>query len=408
MSQKPILPYLLTFVSASAIAAEDPGGVVPFLMLLALGVPLVILLAVGWIAGGAKGMGIALLVYAVGIGLLLFPPFTRDLGVKSDIRLAREAQHDSCLMEAGELIASPDFAPSRILVSLHANTSSSLPKLQFNAKDSSAQVEYVNSTPAHMHPSEVLVRISNIKRAIRGTDNRHLVGYETIVHDSAGKLLAKRVNFVGCFHEIEEQAIERLLRRTLGLTHVLLKSSHEGEELVLAEYPIAAISQAESGSFVPNRSVHTGIPRSVLTEWGCTLEEKKVQPFDSVNPYSILQDVKCPRHVEIGPQFKYQVDLGNRWLLVGEPYSVSDREDAELGGLVVEERDRQGSILGRWLIRLPRPGVGSPLDLEDAQMIRDRIKLTWVFAFGKGKRDSDGNKTFGSRLRMEIPVRHAN
>ncbi len=401
-----IFLVLLGSLSANAVAVPvDPGGVAGLIVVTIVVAPLIFLILIGAFAAGIRGVAGGLVIYVIGFVIVMYPAHQRSQQNLIEYEKESEVWSRACLQEAGEY-GEPISGPvDKVLVHIDPLLEGYWAAPKFAGKDAAPWTQFISSAQRELTPGQVLVDIQLIDRSIEGAGTRRLEGFETVIKDSAGRLVGKRINFIrasdSCLAEREERAVEGFLRRTLGIQSVLF-SSVRAEELVTTEYPIGKLYAPEKGVFAPNPAIRTGNLNTIVpSAWGCKFDKNVGGPDlikcpDSANNLVHDQDLQWAKAV---------VDTGSTWVVLIDPALTNNANNGYLDRAVFEHRDRNGHPLKRIMVRFPRIEGLRFFTLADVQIMPDRME---VVLFTKVCSKPQGPTQPCERIRLSIPTQEVN
>lgn len=398
------LAFLTLLSPPSFAGTADPSGVAELILITIFVAPLIVLVLIGAASGGIRGVAIGAVIYLVGLASFMYPAHQRSQQNLVEYNKESEIWSEACLREAGETGKPLPFPIDKVLVHIDPLLEKSWFAPKYAGTDSAPWTQFIASIPERLAPGEALVDIRLIDRNIEGAGTRRLQGVETEIRDSAGKFRGKRTNFIrvsdSCLAEREDHAVERFLRRTLGIQSVLY-SSVKPDQLIATEYPIGKLFAPENGIFVPNPAIRVGKLKTIVpSEWGCKFDKNVGGP----------DLIKCPDPANNpvrdqtlqGATAVY--DAGTTWLVLVDPALTNGVNNGFLDRAVVELRDRNGQPLKHLVVRFPRIQGTRTFKLADVQILPDRVEL---FLLTKVCRDpQDRMKSqHCERIRLSVPLR---
>lgn len=399
-----ILLALFALLSADSWAGtSDPSGVAGFILVVIVVAPLAILALIGGTVGGVRGVAVGVVIVIIGLIVVLHPAYQRSEQNDFEYNKERDRWSEACLHEAGEMGEAISFPIKKVLVYIDPQLNGTWFSPKLSGEDAPPSTKFISSIPKKLDSEEALVDIRLIDKTIDGAGMRRLQGFETKIWDSNGRQVGNRINFIrvsdSCLSEKEDLAVERFLRRMLGVSHVLYASIKQ-EDLIQTEFPIGTLSAPEQGLFSANPAIQAGDLKTMVPgEWGCKFDKGIGGP----------DPIKCPDradalvHDRTLQRAKAIYGTDGTWFVLFDPSLTNNANNGFLDRILIEQRDRKGQPLRRLLVRFSRVDGARSLSLGDVKTFTDRMELHLIT---KSCPISQGSLTYQGceRIRLSFPV----
>lgn len=407
-SLKKIFGMIAGLASANAFAAQmDPSGVLEFIFKIFIAAkylaPLAILLLAGFTLYKSRGAALGFLIYLVGFSYVSIIDRREAEQKKANFQQQTEIWNQSCMLEAGESGQPLTFPLKKGIVYLDPRLQKHWYSSRFKVTKSTELIEITSSKPSNLNDNEVLVEISIFDKSDDKASRYIRQGIQTKVFDSAGQILAQRVNFIvvsdNCLQEPEDQGIERFLRRILGVEKVVFESFSDQEKVIPTSYVVAKVTGIETGRFAANPNILSGkLPAIIPSEWRCKFDKGIGGPdlIKCPNPNNELVYERKLQHAWAVHRLK-----DGNWLVVSHPLL----NGMVLGRLVLDVRTPEGHSVQRVNVRFPAIKE-LRLNLGDVQVFADRVELILLKHRTGELPKTEAPPQYQERFQISIPIAH--